>query len=109
MALACVPNFGHWYPRARVATGTFSYERRGILDAGHVRFFTRRTFRRMADDAGFEVSRQTAIGLPFEVLSRGSVSGASKASRVLSTIDRVAVATWPTLFAYQFLSELRPV
>jgi glycosyltransferase involved in cell wall biosynthesis len=108
MALACVPNFGHWYPRARVASGTFSYERRGILDAGHVRFFTRRTFNRMIHDAGFEVSRQTAIGLPFEVLARGSASGAATVTRVFATIDRVMVATWPTMFAYQFLSELRP-
>src|SRR6266540_1413936 len=39
--VACVPNFGHWYPRLRVALGRFDYDRRGILDRGHVRFFTR--------------------------------------------------------------------
>ena len=40
-----VPNFGHWYPRSRVAVGRFDYDRRGILDAGHLRFFTRRELR----------------------------------------------------------------
>ena len=36
-----VPNFGHWYPRGRVALGLFGYDRRGILDETHLRFFTR--------------------------------------------------------------------
>jgi 2-polyprenyl-3-methyl-5-hydroxy-6-metoxy-1,4-benzoquinol methylase len=106
--IACVPNFGHWYPRVRVASGTFAYERRGILDAGHVRFFTRRTFNRMVTGEGLAVARQQPIGLPFEVFARGGASGPSNAARVLSFVDRLAVAAWPTLFAYQFLSELRP-
>ena len=38
--MVSVPNFGHWYPRARVALGRFDYDRRGILDQDHVRFFT---------------------------------------------------------------------
>ena len=37
-----VPNFAHWYPRLRVGIGRFDYDRRGILDADHLRFFTRR-------------------------------------------------------------------
>jgi len=106
--LASVPNFAHWYPRLRVLTGSFAYERRGILDAGHVRFFTRKSFNRMVREAGFEIARQTPIGSPFEVLARGSAGGATRVSNLLSKIDRVAVATWPTLFAYQFLTELRP-
>ena len=28
--LLSVPNFGHWYPRSRVALGLFGYDRRGI-------------------------------------------------------------------------------
>ncbi len=108
VVLACVPNFGHWYARARVASGTFAYERRGILDAGHVRFFTRRSFRKLIGSAGFEESREASIGLPFEVFGRGGKSTARAGARVLSAVDRIAVAVWPTMFAYQFLAELRP-
>ena len=36
--LVSVPNFAHWYPRLRVALGRFDYDRRGILDRGHLRF-----------------------------------------------------------------------
>ena len=50
--LASIPNFGHWYPRARVALGLFDYDARGILDRDHVRFFTRRSFARLVRDAG---------------------------------------------------------
>ncbi len=50
--IASVPNFSHWYPRGRVALGQFDYDQRGILDATHVRFFTRRSFLRMARAAG---------------------------------------------------------
>ena len=39
MIVSSVPNFGHWYPRPG-ARRPFDYDRRGILDAGHVRFFT---------------------------------------------------------------------
>jgi len=108
VVLACVPNFGHWYARARVASGTFAYERRGILDAGHVRFFTRRTFTKTVRGAGFEITRRKALGLPFEVLGRSGAGRARGSVRLLGSLDRAAVAIWPTMFAYQFLAELRP-
>ncbi|MEO0493741.1 MAG: bifunctional glycosyltransferase/class I SAM-dependent methyltransferase, partial [Actinomycetota bacterium] len=47
-----VPNFGHWYPRLRVAFGRWDYDERGILDRTHLRFFNRRTFLRAAAEAG---------------------------------------------------------
>ena len=46
--IASVPNISHWYPRGRTALGLFDYDQRGILDTTHVRFFTRRSFVRMA-------------------------------------------------------------
>ena len=108
VVVACVPNFGHWYPRMRVASGTFAYERRGILDAGHVRFFTRRSFNRLVRKADFDVVRRRALGVPFEVLGRGGRAEPRRLTRVVGAVDRAAVAVWPTLFAYQFLVELRP-
>lgn len=108
--LASVPNFGHWYPRARVALGRFDYDRRGILDAGHVRFFTRRSFERLAASQGFAVARREATGLPLEVAARGGSGSvpASGAAGWLARLDRAAVGLRPELFGYQFLYELRP-
>lgn len=110
-AIVSVPNFGHWYPRLRVALGRFDYDRRGILDAGHVRFFTRRSFERLVAAAGYGVIRRDATGLPLEVAARGGAGGStapSGLSALLARVDRAAVDLRPQLFGYQFLYELRP-
>ena len=107
-----MPNFGHWYPRVRVAVGRFDYDRRGILDQDHIRFFTRASFERLAARTGFGVARRTSTGLPLEVVDRGG-SGTDAASGRLATslarLDQAGVRVRPQLFAYQFLYELRPV
>jgi 2-polyprenyl-3-methyl-5-hydroxy-6-metoxy-1,4-benzoquinol methylase len=105
-----VPNFGHWYPRARIAAGRFDYDRRGILDRGHVRFFTRASAERTFEAAGLDLRRAESVGLPVELLVRRS-SGKARGSRVaraLEVVDRGGLALSPTLFAYQYLFELQP-
>lgn len=102
-----VPNFAHWYPRLKVATGRFGYERRGVFDAGHLRFFTRRSFEKMADDAGLVIVRRDVVGMPLEVLERGG-QRRPRLRQSLGVIDRSGVAAWPTMFGYQFLYELAP-
>lgn len=109
--VASVPNFGHWYPRTRVALGRFDYDRRGILDHDHIRFFTRRSFERLARRAGLTARRREAMGLPIEVADRGGavdVTGGNL-GRLAGRIDRIGVTLAPTLFAYQFLFEFEPV
>jgi SAM-dependent methyltransferase len=109
--ITSVPNFGHWYPRLRVAAGVFDYDRRGVLDAGHLRFFTRRSFERLVQRTGFEVLRREAVGPPVEVLQRDASGPAERVGRLgalVQRVDSLGVALRPTLFAYQFLYELRP-
>lgn len=108
--IASVPNFGHWYPRLRVLSGRFDYDRRGILDRGHLRFFTRASFERLVTGCGYRIRRRTATGIPFEVTARGSSDGRTSGAGggALPTLDRAAVALRPTLFGYQFVYELEP-
>ncbi|MFK8024530.1 MAG: methyltransferase domain-containing protein [Ilumatobacter sp.] len=106
--VASIPNFGHWYPRTRTALGLFDYDRRGILDDTHVRFFTRRSFERLVRDAGFNIVRRDATGLPLDVADRGSAGGTAERLGVVGTIDRATVKLRPQLFGYQFLYELSP-
>jgi glycosyltransferase involved in cell wall biosynthesis len=107
--IVSVPNFGHWYPRVRVAVGRFDYDRRGILDRDHVRFFTKPSFERLIRNCGYSVARRSATGLPLEVVDRGGQgdTASSGISRVVSRIDRATIALRPQLFAYQFVYELR--
>lgn len=113
--VASIPNFAHWYPRLRVLTGRFDYDRRGILDRTHLRFFTRRSFDRLAHEAGFKVVRCEPIGMPFEVVKRGGAEsetggerGAPLPARLLAAVNRWTTSIWPTLFAYQYVYELAP-
>ncbi len=98
--LTSVPNFAHWYPRARVVTGRWSYDTRGLLDAAQLRFFTGPDAERILKMAGFELRRREVVGLPLD----------AERSRTLALADGVGVALRPTLFAYQYLFELsRPL
>jgi SAM-dependent methyltransferase len=109
--LVSIPNFAHWYPRLRVAAGRFDYDRRGILDRGHVRFFTDRSFRRLAADAGYRIRTRGVTGLPIEVAERGGAAGRSGlggVGDVVGRVDRFAARQWPTMFGYQLLYELVP-
>jgi 2-polyprenyl-3-methyl-5-hydroxy-6-metoxy-1,4-benzoquinol methylase len=112
MVLASIPNFAHWYPRLRVAAGRFDYDRRGILDRTHLRFFTRRSFARLAAETGWRTRVAATTGLPLDVADRsaGAPAGPSSATSrgVLRRVDRVGVGLWPSLFAYQYLFELTP-
>ena len=70
--IASVPNFGHWYARVRTALGLFDYDQRGVLDNGHVRFFTRRgLLRRLGATLATTSAREEATGLPLDVLLDG--------------------------------------
>jgi glycosyltransferase involved in cell wall biosynthesis len=101
--LASVPNFGHWYPRARTAAGLFDYDQRGILDRTHMRFFTRRSFRRTVAHTGLVTTAERYAGLPLEVLGVGGVIGTT-----VGVVDKVITRVWPTMFAYQFVVRLEP-
>jgi 2-polyprenyl-3-methyl-5-hydroxy-6-metoxy-1,4-benzoquinol methylase len=102
--LVSTPNFAHWYPRVRVATGLFGYDRRGILDETHLRFFTRRSLLRLVRAIGLDVKDLRYTGLPFDVLYHGTGTG----SRIMRGLDGALVRLRPTLFGYQFVLRLRP-
>ncbi|HKY13956.1 MAG TPA: bifunctional glycosyltransferase/class I SAM-dependent methyltransferase [Microthrixaceae bacterium] len=102
-----IPNFAHWYPRLRVASGRFDYDRRGILDRTHLRFFTRRSFERMLSAHDWTVRHREYIGVPFEVTDRGGRAPSRWAGR-LARLDGALARAWPNLFAYQIVYELEP-
>lgn len=114
--LLSVPNFSHWYARLRVALGIFDYDRRGILDETHLRFFTRGSLRRTVKAAGYDVLAITPTGAPFWALLGGSGSGSGRAggrgrrllARTLGGMSRLLTRFRPTLFGYQYVASLTP-
>lgn len=105
LALVSIPNFAHWYARARVVSGRFDYDDQGILDRTHLRFFTRRSFDSLVRSAGLRIDRTEAIGVPIERLTDSGAAVVRWASR----LDQLAATVLPSLFAYQYLFEIRPV
>jgi glycosyltransferase involved in cell wall biosynthesis len=107
VVLASIPNVAHWYPRLQVMTGHFDYERRGIFDARHLRFFTQKSFERIALRAGMRVRQRASAGLPLEVVKRGGPSP-SRLMRLVGGVDQLCLALSPHLFSYQYLFQLEP-
>jgi glycosyltransferase involved in cell wall biosynthesis len=101
--LASIPNFAHWYPRARVGLGRFDYDRRGILDEGHLRFFTKRSFMDLVQRNGWHTVSDNVVGTPIDLLTKSTFL-----RRITRAVDAVGLRAAPTLFGYQFLFELRP-
>ena len=109
---------GHQHPQLRPLVparcgwplGRFDYDARGILDRGHLRFFTRRSFARMVARGG--------LGGPapgeHRAAARGRRSGRRRGRwRARAGASSPRPIGWrsgirPTLFAYQFLYELAP-
>jgi glycosyltransferase involved in cell wall biosynthesis len=104
VAVFCVPNIAHWYPRTRSMLGMFDYDQRGILDSTHLRFFTRRSIRKLIEREGFTVRRLEPVGLPLDALG---VEGGGK-TRWLRLVDHLLLDLWPTMFGYQFIVEATP-
>ena len=79
------------------------YGPRGVLDETHVHFFTRATFRREVEKAGFFILQERVTALPFEVVFEST--GRSRLVRSLGNLYHALARLWPTMFAYQHIIE----
>lgn len=104
-----VPNVGHWYARLKIGLGLFDYDRRGIFDRGHLRFFTKISFRRLLESCGLAIVEVKAVGLPLDIFKRassGKLSGSRVANdfkKVIQLIQTLLLKIYPELFGYQFI------
>ena len=83
----------------------FDYDRRGILDRDHVRFFTRDSIESLIMRCGLRITDRATVGTPFDMLVAGGTLRERVAS-VAARSDRVATRVWPRMFGYQFLYRL---
>ena len=95
----------HWSVRLSLLAGRFAYTARGILDRGHLRFYTLASILRELDAAGFDVERVETTPIPLEELLSRSELGAL--GRLVRGLQRLATRIWKQLFAYQFILRAR--
>jgi SAM-dependent methyltransferase len=105
--LVSLPNVVHWSVRASVALGRFEYANRGLLDRGHLRFFTRRSALRLFRDCGLMVAERATTPTPWERIVRRWAD--TPALRALELADDLLGRASPNLFAYQNLFALTRV
>jgi len=62
--IVSVPNVAHWSVRWALLRGNFNYEEFGIMDATHLRWFTRYTLTKLFERTGYEVvTTDSTLGL----------------------------------------------
>ena len=97
VAVASVPNLGHWSVVADLLEGRFDYVPYSILSGTHIRFFTRRTAEDLFESCGYRVESIETVTFPV------SPEGARKLSRLASLPNAS-----PDLTAAEFLVVARP-
>jgi len=101
--LISTPNVALWFYRLSLLVGRFEYGPRGVLDRTHVHLYTRATFRREVERAGFHVLGERVTALPFEVVFEST--GRSRLVRALAEGYHALARLWPEMFAYQFILD----
>ncbi len=105
LIVVSLPNVANLVVRLMLLAGRFEYQQRGILDRTHLRFFTRKTARRMLEQCGYSIVEERETVIPAEL-----VLGLSPDGLLMRMINRMlAAVTWlmPGLFGYQVMFTAR--
>lgn len=98
-----IPNVAHGDVRLSLIAGKFEYQRTGLLDASHLRFFTRDTLDKFLNSTGFVITRILTTNCPI-----GSTEiGVPDAGIPRDAIEYVRNA--PNATVYQFVVEARAI
>jgi SAM-dependent methyltransferase len=119
--LISVPNYGVWYNRLATLAGRFEYSWSGLYDRTHLRFFTRRSIRKLLRYAGFELVAddctpsvvQSAAPLLRRFFERDVAAGNHLAlgdsrafgayEQFVEPLEQRVCGLWPELFGFQIV------
>lgn len=133
--IVSLPNVANWSIRLALLLGFFQYSEEGILNKGHLRFFTKKTAIKLCKQAGYEVAslsyNTSLVNLAYGFLlslfpNKGKQGTVEKASqefsspakhsrgrlrvvikRIAETADAFITHLFPGLLAYQFVFVLK--
>ena len=83
------PNILLWTNRIKILLGEFKYTDQGLMDFGHIRFFTYKYLNQVLKDSGFTIIKENHIIFP------------GKLTKVLKN--------WPSIFATQFILRAQKI
>jgi 2-polyprenyl-3-methyl-5-hydroxy-6-metoxy-1,4-benzoquinol methylase len=100
-----IPNIAHWDGRIGLLVGNFDYTHDGLMDATHLRFFTRRTAIELIEQSGYKiVAIDRTYSLPRWV-ARIRLVRRFAPKLLLPILARIA----PNLFTLQFIIRAVPL
>jgi O-antigen biosynthesis protein len=69
-AIASIPNIARFEYRTRMLLGKFTYEKGGIMNRGHLRFFTLKTAKELFESSGYTIGKiyYTGLGSKLRIL-----------------------------------------
>lgn len=123
-----LPNVGLWSVRFAHLLGQWNYEETGVLDRTHLRFFTRRTARRLIAEAGLTIVKTTynpGLLRPFVPLVKQLTGAGVRPQPELTPdallnsrpyqlylktaypIERAIASLWPGMLAFQMIFEAK--
>lgn len=98
-----VPNARHWRIVEGLLRGDFSYQDAGLLDRGHLRFFTRRELQKALYRAGYEQVMLQAMPDPSGVTARTCGFAQGRLHVACESVNEAAEFTH-----YQYLAVAKP-
>jgi methionine biosynthesis protein MetW len=104
--LASIPNVAHWSVRLSLLAGRFDYQPTGIMDATHLRWFTRAGVERLFRESGYRMERmQHSAGMFLPSYSRPPLGWVPE--RVRLGVVRRLMPLAPALLGCQHVVEAR--
>lgn len=97
--LVSVPNVANITVRLFLLFGLFEYSERGIMDKTHVRFYTRRTIKKLLESCGYHVKKMEMSIMPLELIL--GISPYNPILRIATQILNFITKVMPGLFGYQ--------
>ena len=94
-------NVANIYVRLKLLAGNFDYEERGIMDRTHLRFFTLKTFRKLAKEANLKIIKEDFTPIPLPMVHEKFQQG-----RILNPLHKMnyhAMKLTPKLLAFQLI------
>jgi glycosyltransferase involved in cell wall biosynthesis len=104
--LISLPNVANIWVRLNLLFGRFNYTRVGIFDESHLRFFTLKTAKELAADAGLDVISASATPIPLPLILPATSKG--RAFSFLHVLNWGLTRLRKTLLGYQFILVCRP-
>jgi 2-polyprenyl-3-methyl-5-hydroxy-6-metoxy-1,4-benzoquinol methylase len=122
--IVSLPNVGLWSVRFAHLLGRWEYDETGVLDRTHLRFFTRKSARWLAREAGLQIVKTTynpGLVRPLVPLAKKFVHEESVVApdallnstpyrlylKTLYPLERAVASLWPGMLAFQMIFEAK--